>query len=137
MGVEATVEGVKQAFEDALLNRVVTRSLKNFDMHKAADLQKGVLTLVVNREKNFSHSLDAMADEGCVEILLIGQIKVGEKTDPEAVENAELAFAKEVKVVLCDDPTFTVIDFDPPKYSGQLEHPYGWFSMMATVDVPS
>lgn len=117
----------------ALPSRVVTRNLLNFDLRLETDLLAGVLTLVVSREGEFSNYRGREAQLGKLSVVLVGQLKVAESALPSEVEDAEFAFAEQVKTFLQGVLPVQDALLQEVRFSGQLEAPYGWFAMDVEV----
>lgn len=127
------LNGMKAALAAALPARVVTRDLKNFDQRKDAELQAGVLTLVAAREFGYANHRGREADMGRLSLAIVGQIKLPGKPAPSTVEDAEFAFAAEVKTFLAGALPVSDALLLETRFSGQLEAPYGWFAMDVEV----
>lgn len=113
----------------ALPGRVVTRSWLPMSARNDAELVQGVVSVVGLGESDFATYRGRSADLGTLDMVLVGQLKVGSSEAPQALEEAEDGLAEQVKAWLNAE------DFDAPvracvarsyKTSGQTEFPYGW-----------
>lgn len=116
--------------------RVVTRSLRDHVMHKDSDLLKGVLTLLAVGEGNYQNLIGRIGLDARAKAVLIGQLRVpeadenGEKTEPLAIEQAELALFEDVLAALrAGTGVLRCIDVTGFRQSGQIEHPFGWIAV--------
>lgn len=123
------LEGLKAGLAAALTTRVVTRDLKSFVERLPSDLEAGVLTLIAGREGRYANYRGREADLGKLNVLMVGQLKMPEDAAPSEVEDAEFAFAEEVKVFLQGGLPVNAAELLETRFSGQLEAPYGWFAM--------
>ena len=129
MGLREALDALAAGLQAALPVRVVTRDLLNFDRRLQSDLEAGVLTLVAGREFAYANYRGREADLGRVAVVVVGQLKLPEDAAPSAVEDAEFAFAEEVKDYLRGLLPVSAVDLLETRFSGQLEAPYGWFAM--------
>lgn len=127
------LENLKNALQAAMPTRVVTRDLMNFALRKEADLEAGVLTIMANRERGYANYRGREAALGRLSVLVVGQLKLPEDALPSEVEDAEFAFAEEVKDFLRSVLPVEAADLLETRWSGQLEAPYGWFAMEMEV----
>lgn len=127
------LDALKNGMQSAMPTRVVTRDLMNFDLRAEADLLAGVLTVVANRERGYANYRGREADLGKLAVLVVGQLKLPEDALPSEVEDAEFAFAEEVKAFLQATLPVQAVDLLETRFSGQLEAPYGWFAMEMEV----
>lgn len=123
------LESLKTALAAALPTRVVTRDLLNFDRREESDLEAGVLTVIASRESNYANYRGREADLGKLSVAAVGQLKLPEDAAPSEVEDAEFAFAEEVKGFLQAVLPVEAVVLLETRFSGQLEAPYGWFAM--------
>lgn len=123
------LEALKSALETALPTRVVTRDLKDFDQRPLEELEAGVLTLVSHREGNYANYRGREADLGKLSVITIGQLKLLESASGSEVEDAEFAFAEEVKDFLKNELPVEAVVLLETRFSGQLSAPWGWFAM--------
>ncbi len=117
------------ALATALQTRVVTRDLLSFDQRSETDLAAGVLTVIASREGNYANYRGREADLGKLSVAAVGQLKLPEDALPSEVEDAEFAFAEEVKAFLQTALPVEAVTLLETRFSGQLEAPYGWFAM--------
>lgn len=114
----------------ALPLRIVTRSLKDPANHSADDLAAGVLTLIALGEGNYPNLNGRIGLDGRGKAALIGHVKVGEKDEPLAVEQAEMALYEDVLGALRTGAgLLRCLDINDFRQSGQIEHPYGWIAI--------
>lgn len=135
MGLREALEALRGDLAAALPARVVTRDLLGFDLRRQDDLAAGVLTVVAGREFGYANYRGREADLGRVAAVVVGQVKLPEDALPSAVEDAEFAFAEEIKTYLRGALPVSGIDLVETRFSGQLEAPYGWFAMDWEVTV--
>ena len=62
-------------------------------------------------------------------LAVVGQLKLPEDALPSLVEDAEFAFAEEVKDWLQGVLPVNAVDLIETRFSGQMDAPYGWFAM--------
>jgi len=129
LGLREALNDLRADLQAALPARVVTRDLLNFDRRMQSDLEAGVLTLVAGREFAYANYRGREADLGRAAVVVVGQVKLPEDALPSAVEDAEFAFAEEVKDYLKGVLPVAAVDLLETRFSGQLEAPYGWFAM--------
>lgn len=110
--------------------RLVTRSMKDFAARQPADLKRGIYTLISLGESDYANLRDRAAMDGRHRMLLVGQIQIGEKTEPEAIEDAEFVMAEEIKDFARNlPPALACLEMKNFRQSGQVEHPYGWIAV--------
>ena len=108
--------------------RTVTRSLKDFSQRRASDLKCGIYTVVSHGEAGFENLRERAAMDGRHRMLLVGQIQIEEKEEPEAIEDAEFVMIEEIKTFLRDlPPTLACLEMTGYVQSAQVDAPYGWF----------
>jgi hypothetical protein len=118
---------IKTALATALPARVITRDLMDFSQRDAADLTKGIYTLVSGGENGYQNLLMRQAMDGQAKMLLVGQIALDESAMPSDTENAELTMVDEIKAFLRTlPPALCRLQVTSFRQSQQLEHPYGW-----------
>lgn len=120
------LNSIKTALAGYLQNRVVTRSYREFSRYQMATLQKGVITILHDTSDRDTDDLDRL------EVLLLCQIVLPEKATAEAVEDAELEMASELRAFV-DSVAEPRIQLGRCRTSKQLEHPYGWAMMNAII----
>jgi len=119
-----------------LPHRVVTRSLRDFAERQPAELKRGVFSLISLGESDYANLRERAAMDGRHRMLLVGQIQIGEKTDPEAIEEAEFTMVEEIKDFARSlTPALACLEMKNFRQSGQIEHPYGWISV--DLEMPS
>ena len=125
------LEAIKVALAARYMARVVTRDLKGFAEHKDADLKKGVYSIVSIGERNFKIAPRISMGWGKHGMLLVGQIRLDEKTkpNPSDVEEAELLMRDEVKAFLENlTPELAPLICTDWRQGAESEHPDGWVS---------
>lgn len=123
------LENLKDGLQATMPTRVVTRDLLNFDLRPQAELEAGVLTVVTNLERGYANYRGREADLGKLSLLVVGQLKLPDDALPSEVEDAEFAFAEEVKDFLKGALPVQAADLVETQFSRQWEVPYGWFAM--------
>lgn len=131
--IDTLLAGIKMGMEAAMPTRIITRSFKPHEQYKPAQLEKGVVTLLSNGEKDYSNVLGRLAEEGTLGLIIIGQIRVKEKAEGIDVEQAELDLVHELKEFCRQPPAGIAITMLSFSQSGQLECPYGFISVDAEV----
>jgi len=110
--------------------RMVTRDLVEFDHRKKEDLAAGIYSIVSLGEGGYANHNGREGMDGTHRILLVGQVKLAEKTPPSQVEDAEFAMAEEVKALMRALPAglcnLVMTGFEQ---SGQADAPYGWIAV--------
>lgn len=114
--------------------RIVTRSLKDHAQRHAADLKKGIYTLISHGEEGFTNLRERAAMDGRHRILLVGQFQLGENCAPVDIENAEFVMVEEIKEFLRDlPPDLACLEMTGYQQSAQLEAPYGWIAAQLEI----
>jgi hypothetical protein len=128
MTVDQALFSLHAGLSAALPSRRVTRSFKALQQRSQAELQQGVVTLISRGESDYSQVLGREAQLGKINALLIGQLMLPGNPEGQAVEQAELALAEEIKAFLQSPMPAGVQDCLASRFaqSGQLETPYGW-----------
>lgn len=124
MNIDTRIGQILTALETALPGRIVTRSFQH-QLDDAA-MRKGHLSLVAAGARDFDKDLD----EANVSAALIGRLMVTESDECKqglAVEQAELAFFREVQDVINTSETLCSLEITDMNQSRQLEAPYGWW----------
>lgn len=127
--LKAVMEALKADLAAGLPGRTVSRSYRPMAQHSDAALQAGVVCVVSMGEEGYANWRGREADLGSVDVAVLGQLCVLEHEAPEALEDAELRLAEEIKAVLASDvwtaPVRACVS-SGFRQSGQLEFPYGW-----------
>lgn len=113
----------KAALAAAYPLRTVTRSLKDYAERQPAELKAGVFTIVTVGQPG------ADVYDQMLKFMVVGQVKLNENATGEAIEEAELIMAREVKTLIqrqLRGPLMRITGID---HSAQLETPYGWVSV--------
>lgn len=138
MSYETVMVALKAGLAASAATRVVRRGMVLDPANlKAADLAKGVICLPAQGGGNFWNYQGREGDGGDLDVTLVGFVAVGERTEPEAIEQAELALVEDV-LTFCKNlaPGSQPLDAVVPvsfRLSGQLEHPFGWMTMKLKV----
>lgn len=125
------LDGIEASLFARLTGRVVRRGLVDPAQADQADLLNGVVCIVARGGGKFANYLGREGQLGAMEVALVCFVKVDDDTQPQAVEQAELALLDELL-----DWTKNGVGYALPKewrQSEQLEHPYGW--VVLTLDV--
>lgn len=121
------MELLKTSLATAAPSRIVTRSLKDFGGRKQAELEAGIYTIISRRESEYSNYLGRMASFGKKGLLILGQVKVAENSEPVDSEDAEGVMIDEIKAFVRDLPAgLGDMTLERVTQSAQLDHPYGW-----------
>lgn len=123
------LEDIRADLALAMPARVVTRDFLDFAQRAQVDLEAGTLTIITQRESRYANYRGREADLGRMTLAVVGQLKLPEDALPSAVEDAEFAFAEEVKDWLQGVLPVNLIDLIETRFSGQMDAPYGWFAM--------
>lgn len=127
------LEDIRADLALAMPTRVVTRDFLDFAQRSQVDLEAGTLTILTQRESRYANYRGREADLGRLTLAVVGQLKLPEDALPSAVEDAEFAFAEEVKDWLQGVLPVNLIDLIETRFSGQMDAPYGWFAMTLEV----
>lgn len=123
------LEDIRADLALAMPTRVVTRDFLDFAQRAQVDLEAGTLTIITQRESRYANYRGREADLGRMTLAVVGQLKLPEDALPSLVEDAEFAFAEEVKDYLQGVLPVNLIDLIETRFSGQMDAPYGWFAM--------
>lgn len=123
------LEDIRADLALAMPTRVVTRDFLDFAQRSQVDLEAGTLTIITQRESRYANYRGREADLGRMTLAAVGQLKLPEDAFPSTVEDAEFAFAEEVKDWLQGVLPVNLIDLIETRFSGQMDAPYGWFAM--------
>ena len=123
------LEDIRADLALAMPTRVVTRDFLDFAQRAQVDLEAGTLTIITQRESRYANYRGREADLGRMTLAVVGQLKLPEDALPSVVEDAEFAFAEEVKDWLKGVLPVNLIDLIETRFSGQMDAPYGWFAM--------
>lgn len=123
------LEDIRADLALAMPTRVVTRDFLDFAQRAQVDLEAGTLTIITQRESRYANYRGREADLGRMTLAVVGQLKLPEDALPSVVEDAEFAFAEEVKDWLQGVLPVNLIDLIETRFSGQMDAPYGWFAM--------
>lgn len=129
MALRECLEALKAGLAAAMPGRVVTRDLLAFEERLESDLLAGVLTVVSSREGRYANYRGREAQLGRLNVVVVGQLKLAEGVLPSEVEDAEFAFAEQVKDFLGGVLPVADVLLIETRLSGQMEAPYGWFAM--------
>lgn len=123
------LEDIRADLALAMPTRVVTRDFLDFAQRSQVDLEAGTLTIITQRESRYANYRGREADLGRMTLAVVGQLKLPEDALPSLVEDAEFAFAEEVKDWLQGVLPVNAVDLIETRFSGQMDAPYGWFAM--------
>lgn len=106
--------------------RVVTRELMDFALRKDTDLATGVVSLAGLVVEGLDAVRDLQDLTGKLQIILVGQFKLGETKTGLEVEQAEWILWEQVKA-FCKAPGAGLCPLSPVRLqlSGQVHRPYG------------
>lgn len=127
----AVLDAIVASLAAALPARVVQRSLVEPANAKAEQLTAGLVCVVSENGGGFANYRGREGDLGHINVRLVGFLKVGEKTEPEAIERAELTLLGDLLtwVNTTGVPGLDVVEPVDWTQSKQLEHPYGWLAL--------
>ena len=123
------LEDIREDLAEAMPTRVVTRDFLDFAQRSQVDLEAGTLTIITQRESRYGNDRGREAGLGRMTLAVVGQLKLPEDALPSLVEDAEFAFAEEVKDWLQGVLPVNAVDLIETRFSGQMDAPYGWFAM--------
>ena len=132
-GVQARTALVLAALTAALPTRVVTADYRPMNDRPAEDLAKGVVTLVVTAERDYSAGKGMVALRGTTRWTLVAQLQMAASTAPVAVQDAEMALAEEIKAFARTGIAGMDVRVEQFTFSQQQEHPYGWLTADLTA----
>lgn len=130
--VSARYDAVKAALAGALTSRAHADNLEHFDERNAADLRKGVITLVSDGEGDYSHRPGMETLNGVQRLVIVGQFKVNETDAKTVIQAAEFALMQEIKTFVRAGVPGTGLQLMDMVQSRQQDHPYGW--VVATLN---
>lgn len=132
---DAVLEAIKTSLAAFLPSRFVQRSLVDPANAPAAKLEAGLICLVSERGGNFANYRGREGDLGTLNARLVGFVKVAEKSEALAVEQAELALLGDL-LRWVNEAAVPGLDVCYPgdwAQSKQLEHPYGWLVLALDI----
>lgn len=115
--------------------RRVTRAFMNHTERQDADLEAGVLTVIGTGVPDYPYEVSdyggyqRQTERGLVALVITGQLKLPEGTDPALVETAEWQLLAELEAFAdqaIGDPLLVELRLLSARMSGQLDVPYGW-----------
>jgi hypothetical protein len=125
--IAATLDSLLLSLTAALPERVVTGSFADFSDRRPAEIDKGIVTLILVRSNPEEESWTEM-----LHCKLVGQVKVNERSQqPNAVTAAELALYQQLSA-WCRNPGTSLPNIHihgDVLFSGQIEFPVGWVAM--------
>lgn len=127
--VRRQLDVLRDRFALALPGRTVSRSFYDHAQHRADDLERGVVTLLMRKRR----PVDDWSIE--LELSLIGQLQNPDRDAvPADTENLELELEAELQAI-CRNPGNDMprIIVRSVQTSSQIEHPFGWVAMEITV----
>lgn len=131
----AVLDVIKASLGTAMASRHVVGSLVDPAGESAARLLAGVVCVVSTGGGGFANYRGREGQQGTIKVTLVGYLQVAESTDPEAIQQAELALLGEFLGWVSSSAIAgldTVIPGDWMQ-SKQLEHPYGWVALELKV----
>ncbi len=130
----ATLDAVKVSLAAFMPGRHVQRKLALAADESRERLTAGVVCLVSEKGGNFANWRGREAQQGTIDVALVGFLQVAESTGSDAVERAELVLLGEMLAWVAGGVTgadrVTAGDW---RQSRQLEHPFGWVVLELTV----
>ena len=127
------MEALKASLAAARPGRRVSRSFRPMTRHNAADLERGVVALVVLGEGDFANYRGREADLGTLDVMLVALLKVLDSAEPVAIEDAEFVLLGQVKAWLRGALPVRQCLLRSVVQSGQQDAPYGWVTMKLEV----
>jgi len=113
--------------------RVVQAGWQHYREQAEADLQQGVVMLVIDGESDYSERLGMAAKAGTTTVLLVCHAAVDQQTQTQAdLQDLELDIAEECKAFVRAGVDGIGLGLQSINTSRQLEYPYGF--VVARVD---
>ncbi|MDD3675804.1 hypothetical protein [Thauera propionica] len=133
--LKAVMEALGASLAASCPGRFVSRDFLPLGQRTADELEAGILAVAALGESGFANYRGREADLGTLRVVIVGQIKVADESPPHVLEDAEFAFAEQVKAWLGMPMLAPVRQCLARSYrqSGQLEHPYGWVAFECEV----
>ncbi|QZA80859.1 hypothetical protein [Deefgea piscis] len=122
----ARLNEIKSALQARFPSRHVGRSLRDLSVIGDTELRAGVYTLLCRSEDGFADFIGGEAQFGTTKLAMVGQIRVDDDLPAEAVEDAELGMAQEIKTFIQSNALAGLLELKALQQSGQLDAPYGW-----------
>lgn len=129
------LEALKDSLQAALPDRYVSRNfLLDFAAYPKEQLTAGVIAVMSDGGGGFANYRGREGQLGTMTVALAGYVLVGENTERQAVELAELAMLNDL-LTWVSNYAGTGLTIYPQRYkqSKQLEHPYGWLVLELEV----
>lgn len=125
------------AFVDALRvamnDRVIKTDLEHISEQPAADITKGIWTVISDGESNYRNTPGLKATEGQHRLILVGHLKVPEAAKRSDIQEKEFAMTTQLKAFVRSGVPRMTINLQSIRGSRQLEHPYGWLYAELTL----
>lgn len=133
---EQTMVAMEASLQALLPERDVQRSLpRDPAAEKVKRLEQGLICLVSGGGGNFANYQNREGELGSMTVKVVGFLKVPDKSEPVAIEQAELALLADL-LAWCQEIKAEPLDDVVPgswQQSMQLEHPFGWVALDLTV----
>lgn len=129
---------LEASLKQGLPGRHILRGCEPVADRTAQEVNDGVINLVLDREHSYAKGRGRVAQEGTLDVMLIGYVTVDETTAIKAdLQDAEAAMGEQLK----DWVRNTGIDgfdveLDHIQLSRQLEFPYGWVIVALKLGPP-
>jgi hypothetical protein len=118
---------IKDALGAMYPDRIVTRDFRDPADRSAADLARGIYTLLSASEGNFTNVPGYSAQDGRQDMVIVADIQIHEDDAPSNVEDAEFDFVDEIKAFARSLPdTLCTMNLMSWVQSGQVAAPRGW-----------
>lgn len=121
-----------------LPERHIMRGCEPLNDRTEQEVNDGVINLVLDREHSYAKGRGRVAQEGTLDVMLIGYVSVDENSsDKAALQDAEAALGEQIKgwVRATGIDGFDV-ELDHIQLSRQLEFPYGWVIVALKLGPP-
>lgn len=121
-----------------LPQRHILRGCEPVNDRTAQEVDEGVINLVLDREHSYAKGRGRVAQEGTLDVMLIGYVTVNETTASKAdLQDAEATMGEQIKAWVRN----TGIDgfdvqLDHIQLSRQLEFPFGWVIVALKLGPP-
>lgn len=130
----AALDAVVASLEAFMPHRYVQRKLALAVNESPARLKAGVVCLVSDGGGDFANYRGREAQQGTVNVALVGFLQVAESAGSDDVERAELVLLGEMLAWVAGGATgVDRVSAGNWRQSKQLEHPYGWVVLELAV----
>lgn len=123
----AALDAVKDSLEAFMPQRYVQRKLALAANETRERLTAGLVCLVSEKGGDFANYRGREAQQGTIDVALVGFLQVAESTGSDDMERAELVLLGEMLAWVAGGVTGADrVEAVAWRQSRQLEHPFGW-----------